>query len=1302
MPGAGHSPITPGHPTSGGCVTPEPLSNSSPGRNSAREPLLCPACGPAVSTLPGEDNIAARIEEDLDPAYASRSCLAQPVCRFDSRTHDAWRRHMVHLMAAWLPQEPPHMLASTIMFADSVRALIPSSSRRTWLAAVGVAYKFHGCAVDDHTELTQRQLAVDPELCGRPRRTWWPRYRKDIAREEVQLVPRVCNILAKPDAAVSGQRWSQEVLSVASRSGGVAWPAQRCPTGGRSRAMLAVAVGALIETTCVEFPELAYSPWATPAALALGALALAMNMFGPPPPAGVTYLRCLFRHAGSPCAAEALAELLRMRWQSALRGNVWFLRVGDIPGLPSTWQLMPPVTIAWQPGLSGLQWPIPHAVRTCVLTRGRAGPWAVRASTVCVEQPAVLRTWAPRRLSVAVHPGSDVPHGLSVTIAAHDPKRIDLGIAAIFDRLPRDEFERALRFWRAFHGKQYRVGTIFSGTDIVVCFLETTFELLRKRHGICVELVHEMSVESDAAKQQFIARMSPGVRALFSDAKELTGHYAVDVRTGEKKAVPRFLDHIIAGWVCKGHSVENMQRRRFATCLRSGAGKSGETYKWLTEYIGVHKPKRLLLENVAGILYRSRAKHGGWHHAQIRTVIADIVKLGFAVGHARTSSHFFLQPLRRNRVYIAGERLDGGTGEFDGQSFARLLGSMERPERYPLDKFLDPDMPRSRLTGPQLERLTRKLDAQPGLRSCDAIVDVAKTFTDSAVDMLTCPRPSSAPYSLQRERVVRGVERMRLQGLWEDRCPALHDLASTPRGDKFLADLAGNAFTLHVVGAAFIAQTVHSAILPEHPEQHLRALTMRSALLLQAIVEGVKQVENRNCSLQPGWYLLHLSKNTSDSYAAPPAGAMLAVNPWPQSQAREMRGKVVGCCLLGAGRAYATQEVAERALGAWANVAAGRYQHEIYCAGLLSHHHAANGQLGPWKVPMSVQHAVWQDDSFSALRAKWSATAPMRQAVTVSDGRPEVLREAGLDQVSATGAAPCGRASAGWAGRAGCPDPACLTCWPCSSQDGGPSPRHQGRARAAGPRAAADGAGRKGSKRAARCSRLQQVADAAAPCANAAGKRARKRAGQRAARCSGLVAAADGAVPRADIDGKKPKQKKRTARCSGLDRGSHDAAPRAGKRVRKQAVEGPSRNSGPAEAAETVVPRFDVAGKGRKEKTRTARSKGLDDAADGAAACADAGGKRMRMQSGGRAPRGSGRDEADPSDTRPYISYRLPNPKAPGSAAHARYNKYCVASTIAEAQALGALPKDVQHDRQKGYLQMGRRLLRRLSRKQPA
>ena len=50
---------------------------------------------------------------------------------------------------------------------------------------------------------------------------------------------------------------------------------------------------------------------------------------------------------------------------------------------------------------------------------------------------------------------------------------------------------------------------------------------------------------------------------------------------------------------------------------------------------------------------------------------------------------------------------------------------------------------------------------------------------------------------------------------------------------------------------------------------------------------------------------------------------------------------------------------------------------------------------------------------------------------------------------------------------------------------------------------------------------------------------------------------------------------------------------------------------------------------------------------------------------------------------------QLPNPKKPGSKAHARYEKYKTATNYKEYRALGGTARDWKHDNNKKFVKFG-------------
>jgi hypothetical protein len=473
-----------------------------------------------------------------------------------------------------------------------------------------------------------------------------------------------------------------------------------------------------------------------------------------------------------------------------------------------------------------------------------------------------------------------------------------------------------------------------------------------------------------------------------------------------------------------------MRRGHFGNALTEGVGSSGQAYQDMLGYIREHKPLRLLLENVQGLLFRTRVKNGAFQQPQIRVVMHDLRALGFAASFQHVSSQFFLQPLRRNRVYIAAEMKLAGNLPFAAQEFGRTVQSMRGLATYPLEAFLDSEIPDRAFTVKQQCRLKRRLSTHPHLATQDACVDVGKTFADFAVGVLTCPRPSSKPYLVKRRRFVSGLERMRVQGMWEQDFPGLPEIAKERGGDSFLADLAGNSFTLHTCAAALIAQAAHCKVVFEHSP--LRALSIKSPLIMQCILTNHKNVENRSWPMTAGWYLLHLSSVWSSDHAKPGKSLLLNMKQLSHEKIDQMRGRLVGFCWIDAGQQSESQQLAEALMGPWANVSAGRYQHRIRHAAYLTEMHQACGGLNVWNVPQHIAASVRQDLQFSAAQNNFPAPAVFGSRALSAKPRTalETTRDVAALEVAGSKRAPCGNPLAIWDKAERCARPDCLHCWP--------------------------------------------------------------------------------------------------------------------------------------------------------------------------------------------------------------------------------------------------------------------------------
>ena len=90
-------------------------------------------------------------------------------------------------------------------------------------------------------------------------------------------------------------------------------------------------------------------------------------------------------------------------------------------------------------------------------------------------------------------------------------------IGKMMDSFISKDFLRHLGPWE---GKELRVGTYCSGSDIAVKALEAVSAVLETDHHIKIRIKHVLSVESDPARRRFILSASPEVNVLLGDVTE--------------------------------------------------------------------------------------------------------------------------------------------------------------------------------------------------------------------------------------------------------------------------------------------------------------------------------------------------------------------------------------------------------------------------------------------------------------------------------------------------------------------------------------------------------------------------------------------------------------------------------------------------------------------------------------------------------------------------------------------------------------------------------------------------------------
>ena len=348
--------------------------------------------------------------------------------------------------------------------------------------------------------------------------------------------------------------------------------------------------------------------------------------------------------------------------------------------------------------------------------------------------------------------------------------------------------------------------------------------------------------ESNPSKQRFIRDNFGDLNVLFADICDLGNDSAWCILSGRDVLVPRS-DVAFIGFSCKSASSLNIARSTLCEYLAQAdldrAGSTGSTLKGLLGYLWRHRPALVFLENVAGILTRTRF---GTPMDAIKRLFTTC---GYELEWAFVNSSDYMLPQRRRRVWMWASlksecALDGTLSllrqlRLDSIPVALFLDVSEAEvgaavasvtrapkmkvfkwrashaafqKRHRLVEFLGIDSQWFvRLSERERDvlRLYYALFARQGvdLRSVDWFLDVSQGIGRVPVGRGICPClcPNGRVWSTLRGRLLTGREKMSLQGLvCGDDYPAWQSFS-----DRQLSDLAGNAFSTTVCLAVFVS-----------------------------------------------------------------------------------------------------------------------------------------------------------------------------------------------------------------------------------------------------------------------------------------------------------------------------------------------------------------------------------------------------------------------------------------------------------------------------------------------------------------
>jgi len=434
-------------------------------------------------------------------------------------------------------------------------------------------------------------------------------------------------------------------------------------------------------------------------------------------------------------------------------------------------------------------------------------------------------------------------------------------------------------------GRALRVATMCSGTESPVLALDMIGRAIQDVLGKEIRLDHLFSCEIEPFKQAYIERnFRPPL--LFRDIREL-GEEKATTAYGALVDVPGGVDILITGTSCVDFSNLNNSKKEI-----KGQGESGQTFRGMQRWIQKNKPPIIVYENVSGAPWDDIVKmfeRDLGYHATFQRV--DTKK--YYIPHTRQRG--YLMAVRNDRGVGGGvlgrwkarvremerpasaaldafmfrhddPRVLAGKSRMitekcrgDGEGRAgrtdwvkceaghqRVRANEELGSKRPFTGWSDdgntalPGFCWNEYINAEVHRVHDLMDINT-LRMAATGVDPAfKTMvwnlsqnadrdTMGKLGLCQCLTPTGLPYVTSRGGPLVGEELLLLQGIPAD------DLILTRETERDLKDLAGNAMSTTVVGAAVLSALLecYSAIRtegePNYPkgEHHVAALVPR-------------------------------------------------------------------------------------------------------------------------------------------------------------------------------------------------------------------------------------------------------------------------------------------------------------------------------------------------------------------------------------------------------------------------------------------------------------------------------------------
>ncbi|OJJ67326.1 hypothetical protein ASPBRDRAFT_186565 [Aspergillus brasiliensis CBS 101740] len=403
-----------------------------------------------------------------------------------------------------------------------------------------------------------------------------------------------------------------------------------------------------------------------------------------------------------------------------------------------------------------------------------------------------------------------------------------------------------------------RIATVCSGTESPILALEMVQKHLRENFDIAFEIRHLFSAEIDPVKQAYIERNFRPPR-LFRDVRELKNRVA-QTAYGSLEKIPKHPDILVAGFSCVDFSNLNNKRKTL-----SDKGESGGTFWAIVRYAKAYRPPLVVLENVKSAPWKKIKEH--WDKIGYFAMHIDVDTKAYYLPQTRERGYMlcadknaldkhesawsdivhwahtmteFKRPasspagmflidaddkrlekietdmatrIKLSRTTVNWEkyelrhqtyRLNNNLGNRRPISKSQDDGSCQMPDFF-WKKWVNslPERIWETLDMNFLRKLVEGYDMNFKERCIELSQGIEREIDMRAPGIVGCITPSGIPYISTRGGPLCGLESLALQGLPLDR------LLLTRETQRELQELAGNAMSSTVVGAAILSALIH-------------------------------------------------------------------------------------------------------------------------------------------------------------------------------------------------------------------------------------------------------------------------------------------------------------------------------------------------------------------------------------------------------------------------------------------------------------------------------------------------------------